>query len=163
MKTIIVTGTPGTGKTTLAKKLSKKLKYAYIDVNNVIKENKLKEGYDRKKKCYVVDTKKLTKALNSIIKEATNDIIIDSHLSHYLPKKHVDLCIVTKCNLKKLKTRLEKKRNYPSSKVRENLDCEIFDVCLNEARESGHKVIVIDTTKALNIDAIVKKVNREIK
>jgi broad-specificity NMP kinase len=47
MKKIIVTGTPGTGKTTLAKKLSKKLKYAYIDVNNVIKENKLKEGYDR--------------------------------------------------------------------------------------------------------------------
>ena len=28
-----------------------------------------------------------------------NGIVIDSHLSHYLSKKFVDLCIVTKCNL----------------------------------------------------------------
>ncbi|MBW2984866.1 AAA family ATPase [Candidatus Woesearchaeota archaeon] len=161
MKTIIVTGTPGTGKTALAKKLSKKLGYAYIDVNKIIKDNKLKEGYDRKKKCYIVDTKKLTESLIETIKKATNDLIIDSHLSHYLPKKHVDLCIVTKCGLKELKKRLEKKKKYPKSKVRENLDCEIFDICLNEAREIGHKVIVINTTKGLNIDKIAHKINRK--
>lgn len=158
MKTIIVTGTPGTGKTSLAKKLSKKLSYDYIDVNRIIKQNKLKEGYDRKKKCYIIDTKKLTKSLTKIIKNAANNLIIDSHLSHYLPKKHVDLCIVTKCNLKQLKKRLESKKGYPKAKVRENLDCEIFDICLNEAREAGHKVIVIDTTKGLNIDKIAHKV-----
>lgn len=164
MKTIIVTGTPGTGKTTLAKKLSKKLGYEYIDVNSIIKENKLNEGYDRKKECYIVDIKKLSKSLiktiNSSKKEKKSGIIIDSHLSHYLPKKYADLCIVTKCNLKKLKSRLEKNKKYPKAKVRENLDCEIFDVCLTEAREAGHKTIVIDTTKALNIDKIASKINK---
>jgi adenylate kinase len=176
MKTIIVTGTPGTGKTTLAKKLSKKLNYKYIDVNEVIKENKLKEGYDRKNKCYIIDIKKLNKSLIKIIEKSKNNLIIDSHLSHYLPKKYVDLCIVTKCNLKKLKSRLEKNRKYSKAKVRENLDCEIFDVCLNEARDAKHKVIVIDTTKTskevfehlkrivsnttkpLNIDRIARKI-----
>ena len=50
MKTIIVTGSVGTGKTTLAKKLSKKLNYEYINVNEVIKENKLDREYDKKRK-----------------------------------------------------------------------------------------------------------------
>ena len=67
-------------------------------------------------------------------------------MSHYLPKKYVDLCIVTKCGLKKLKKRLEK-RKYNKKKIRENLDCEIFDICLNEAMEKGHKVKIVDTSK----------------
>ena len=41
MKTIIVTGSVGTGKTTLAKKLAKKLNYIYIDVSKLIKENNI--------------------------------------------------------------------------------------------------------------------------
>ena len=81
-------------------------------------------------------------------------IIIESHLSHYLPKRYVDLCIITKCNLKVLEKRL-KKRRYNKKKIRENLDCEIFDVCLNEAREIGHKVVVVDTTNGVNVDEVL--------
>lgn len=157
MKTIIVTGTPGTGKTTLAKKLAKRSGYNYIDVNKIIKENKLEEGYDRKKKCHVVDIGKLNRSLIKSIKNYENKkikgIIIDSHLSHYLPKKYADLCIVTKCNLKALEKRL-KKKGYDKNKTRENLDCEIFDVCLNEAKEAGHKILVVDSSREIKLEKI---------
>ena len=193
MKVIIVTGTPSTGKTTLSKKLAKKLNLYYLDVNETIKKYKLSEGYDKKRKTKIVDVKKLNNALikeinnfkntikkNSIkmlsptkfnkikynklksIKNKKNNknidggIIIDSHLSHYLPKRYVGLCIVTKCGLKELKRRLKKKK-YPYNKIRENLDAEIFDICLSEAKESRHKVIVIDTTKGINITSFAKK------
>jgi len=184
MRTIIVTGIPGTGKTTLAKELAKKLNFQYIDVNKVIKDNKLSEKYDKKRKSKIVDIKKLNKVLINNIKKINNKqdpiknnsnilkkinkfktnnkiikgIIIDSHLSHYLPKKYVDLCVVTKCNLKILEKRL-KKRRYSKKKIRENMDAEIFDVCLNESREAGHKVIVIITTKDIKkeINSIMKK------
>ncbi len=147
---VIVTGSVGTGKTTLSKKLAKQHKYDYLDVNSLIKKKKFHSDYDRKKRCYIVDTKKLNKELIKIIKSSKNQtLIIDSHLSHYLPKKHVDLCIVTKCDLKVLNKRL-KKRSYNKQKIRENLDCEIFDICLNEAKEKGHKVVVVDTTKKKN-------------
>lgn len=76
------------------------------------------------------------------------DVVIDSHLSHYLDKKYVDLCVVVKCNVMVLEKRL-KKRGYSSLKIQENLDAEIFEVCLNEARENGHKVKIIDTSKGL--------------
>jgi len=150
MKVIIVTGTPGTGKTKIAKKISKEKKYIYLDVKSLIKKNKLNESYDHARKTYVVDTNKLNRIIvsdyiNSLKKDKKiKGIVIDSHLSHYIPPKYVDLCIVTKCGLKKLKKRLEK-RGYTKKKVRENLDCEIFDICLNEAKEAGHKIKVINT------------------
>jgi adenylate kinase len=144
MKAIVVSGTPGTGKTRLAKALAKNKNYEYVDVNKLIKEKKLYDSYDRKRKCNVVDIKKLNKFLIRLIGESKKKLVIDSHLSHYLPKKYVEFCIITKCNLKKLKKRLEK-RGYSKSKVRENLDSEIFDICLNEAKEMGHKIKTIKT------------------
>ena len=194
MKTIIISGTPGTGKTTLSKELAKKLNFYYLDVNRIIKKYNISEGYDGKRKTIIVDVKKLDKALakeinnykklakstikkipltkkfnknisnkiqkNNIIiknKKIKKGIIIDSHLSHYLPKKYVDLCIVTKCDLKILKNRLKKKK-YSEDKIRENLDAEIFDICLNEAKENKHKIIVVDTTKGIKsgLDSLPK-------
>ena len=87
-----------------------------------------------------------------------NGLVIDSHLSHYLPKRYVDLCIVTKCNLKTLEKRL-KKRGYSKGKIRENLDCEIFDTCFSEAKEKGHEVIALDTGRKINMKEIIKQIN----
>ena len=168
MKVIAITGTPGTGKTTISKKLAKKLDFYYLNVNRLISQYKLSEGYDKKRKTKIVDIRKLNKALVkeiSIIKKFTKNknkiknikgIIIDSHLSHYFPRKYVDFCVVTKCGIKELNKRLKKKR-FHKNKSQENLQAEIFDVCYNEALERKHKVLVINTTKSFNIGSLVKQ------
>ena len=69
MKTIIVTGSVGTGKTGLSKKISKKLNFQYLDVNEIIKKYNIPEGYDKKRKSKIIDVSKLNKAL---IKEISN-------------------------------------------------------------------------------------------
>ncbi len=158
---ICVTGTPGTGKTGIAKRLAETLDLEYIDVNSLIKKNKLHDGYDKKRKCYIVDEKKLAKA---VIKEIgkikktkqKKACVIDSHLSHYLPPKYVDFCVVTVCEISVLKMRLES-RGYSKEKIKENLESEIFRVCENEARELGHKVIVCDTTESSDIEKLIDK------
>lgn len=144
VKIIIVTGAVGTGKTTIAKKLAKKHKAKYIDVNKIIKNYKLSEGYDKKRKCNIVDIKKLNKILIKIIKNSKEDLVIDSHMGHFLQPKYVNLCIVTKCSIKKLRNRL-KRRGYSKAKIEENVDAELFDVCLNEAKELDHKIKIINT------------------
>ena len=63
MKIICVSGSVGSGKTTLSKKLSKALGFSYIDVTKLIKENKLSSGYDKENQCEIVDVKKLNKFL----------------------------------------------------------------------------------------------------
>jgi len=161
MKVIIVTGSVGSGKTTISRKLAKKLGYKYIDVNKVVKEYNLSESYDKKRKCKIVDVKKLNKVLidkiNMFSRDLEKGVIIDSHMSHYLPKKYVDLCIVAKCGLKVIERRL-KKRGYNKEKIKENIECEIFDICLNEAKEAKHKIIVIDITKGINMGKISKSI-----
>ena len=144
---VIVTGTPGTGKTTLARKLAKKHRYEYIDVNRIVRKEKLSEGYDRKRMTMIVDEKRLAKALEKMIRKARKEgrkLVIDSHLSHYISPKLVDLCIVTKCSLKKLHKRL-KRKGYHKSKIEENMECETMDIILEEAKDIGHRIKVVET------------------
>ncbi|MBI4158945.1 AAA family ATPase [Candidatus Woesearchaeota archaeon] len=147
-KAIIVSGCVGTGKSKTAKKISKEKNCKYVDITKIIKKYKLSDGYDKKRKSLIVDTKKLNKVLINLINNSKEPLVIDGHLSHYLDKKYVKLCIITKCNLKELKIRLEK-RKYSKSKIRENLDAEIFDTCMIEALEKKHKVKVIDTSAGI--------------
>jgi adenylate kinase len=157
VKLIIVTGTPGTGKTTISTWLSKKLKIPRLDLHDYYKQISTK--YDRSCKCYDIDIKKFEKLIKEKLKES--NLILDSHISHLLPKKIVNLCIVVTCsNLKKLESRL-KERNYFKNKVRENLDSEIFQVCLNEAKEK-HNIIVVDTSKSFNKKSLISEVENGI-
>lgn len=156
-KTVLVTGTPGTGKTTLAEKLSLLLGYTYFDIGLFVKKAHIYGSYDRKRCTYVVDEAKLTRELIKVREKALEafkasktgkkGIILDSHMSHCLPSRYADLCLVARCGLKTLEQRLRRK-GYSAAKVRENLDAEIFDTCLTEALEMGHKVIKFDTTAA---------------
>lgn len=162
MAVIIISGTPCTGKTTLARLLAEKLKYIYIDGNELIKQYNLGEEFDKERDSWIVDAEKFSKVVEDIIASEKN-IIIDSHLSHYIPCDLVDLCIITKCNLKVLKKRLEE-RGYDKKKVSENLDSEIFGVCEEEAKERGHNVVEIDTTKGISdnmINKIIENLNIE--
>ncbi len=168
MKTIVVTGTPGTGKSVLAKKLSLLLDYAYFDVNSFIKTAHIYSGYDRKRRSYEVEEGKLARELVKVrenaLKTGRKGIIFDSHMSHYLSPRYADLCLVVRCSLKTLQKRLLGK-GYGPPKVRENLDAEIFEVCLSEAREAGHKVLEFDTTSTsqIAIKTLVQKIKKSVR
>src|SRR3989344_3875530 len=124
---IAISGTPGTGKSTLAKILAKRLKFYRLDLSQYYSEIAVK--YDTKKQCYIVDIQKVERLIKEKAKQYPN-IIIDSHIAHLLPIKIVDICIVLVCpDLKKLKKRLER-RKYSVTKIKENLEAEIFQVCL---------------------------------
>jgi broad-specificity NMP kinase len=142
-KIIVVTGTPGTGKTTFSKKLALSLGFHYLDVNTLIKPYNLAESFDSDLNCSIVDESLLENAIRCEIAlnlSSSLGLVIDSHLSHYLSSDFVDLCIVISIPINLLKSRLES-RGYSSRKIRENLDSEIFDLCYVESLELGHNVL----------------------
>jgi len=157
-KIIIITGTPGAGKTILAKKLANAYSCWYLDVNEFIKKTGLRERYDKKKRCHIVDEKKLAEKIEGIIKFFRKEkigLIIDSHLSHYINQKFIDICIVAVCDRKILYNRL-KKKGYPENKINDNMECEIMEVCLEEAREFGYgkKIRIVDCSKKMDMEKI---------
>lgn len=167
---IAVTGTPCTGKTSLAKELAKQTGFKYIDGNLIIRKYGLSEGFDRFRRSKIVDSKRFSKAAVRYIKtdfkarkvqnkalfmnKRPIGYVFDSHMSHFLPLSFVNCCIVTKTSIKQLNKRLTLRyvsKNWPikvlKTKIRENLDSEILETCLIEAKEAGHKIIIADTTK----------------
>ena len=159
-KLIVISGTPGTGKTNLAVLLRKKINFDHLEIHDHYKN--ISSEYNKKKKCYDVDLKKFESLVKEKKKKSKDGLIVDTHISHLLPKKMVDLCIILICsNLKKLEKRL-KERKYSKKKIRENLDAEIFQVCLNEAKEKKHKILVLDTSKRLTKKEIINAIKETL-
>lgn len=52
---ILVTGTPGTGKTTLSSSLAESTGLRHVSVGDLVKEKNLHDGWDEELECYVIN------------------------------------------------------------------------------------------------------------
>ncbi|OIO65200.1 hypothetical protein AUJ68_03910 [Candidatus Woesearchaeota archaeon CG1_02_57_44] len=145
-----ITGTPGTGKTEVAKALSGLLGVPFFGMVDLEVQGLEAAGFDQERACKVIDEDIFAAAALALAEhkrsEGCSGVIIESHMAHYLPENKVFCCIVLHCELPELKKRLTK-RGYPEEKVRENLQAEIFDICGQEAIEAGHRCLEQDTSK----------------
>lgn len=140
---IAISGTPGTGKTSVAKILAKKLKANLIEVGKLIGKE-IPYKIDKQRKTKEVSMRDARKAVKNKITSGYN--IIDSHYSHMLKP---DVVIVLRTNPKELMSRLKRKK-WPYKKIRENIKAEILDAATIEALEhSGCRkdVYEIDTSR----------------
>jgi adenylate kinase len=132
---IALTGTPGTGKTTIAGLLP----YRVIDINALVKGG-MNFGVDPERGCLDADMDALA---DHLAKLNSDDIsILEGHFSHHF----ADWSIVLRLSPTALKSRLEA-RGYSAPKIKENLEAEALDVILVEAVERCCRVDEIDTTK----------------
>lgn len=131
---IALTGTPGTGKTTIARLLP----YRIIDINMLVKDG-LNFGVDQDRGCLEADMDGLEKRLHEI--DSDEICILEGHFSHHF----ADRAIVLRLAPSALRPRLEA-RGYLPQKVQENLEAEALDVILVEAVELCPRVDEIDTT-----------------
>ncbi|KAG5644756.1 hypothetical protein DXG03_007885 [Asterophora parasitica] len=140
---IVITGTPGTGKSTHAQILADEspVPLKHINVGDWVKERGLYEEYDQEWQSYTVDEDRLLDELEPIVSEG--GVILDWHTCEAFPERWADLVIVLRCDHTKLWERLEK-RGYPLKKIKENNEAEIMQVVLDEARSSYPVEIVVE-------------------
>ncbi len=147
-RVILITGTPCVGKTTVAKALTTKLDAEYINLTDFAKTHNLTLGEDAERCTLIVDDQAIQLKIAEAIKasEKTN-IIIDGHYAAAVtPADFVAHVFVLRRNPKELKMFMEK-RGYSGTKMWENLQAEIIDVCLGEAVEvHAGRVCEIDVT-----------------
>jgi adenylate kinase len=132
-KVIVVTGTPGVGKTTISQKLVDSLDTRYLSITGLVKEEKLITSVDKVRKTLVADTEKVFRRVQEILQSSVGNIVVDGHYAvDVVPKKEVKLIFVLRRDPAELKEVLEK-RGFEGKKLWENLAAEILDVCLLDA------------------------------
>jgi adenylate kinase len=141
---VALTGTPGTGKSSVATLLQKH-GYTIVRLHQLAKEYKCTDGIDTKRSSQLIEIDKLN---NTIKKTFATDTLVffEGHLGHLL--KAMDKVIILRCHPKELKRRLKKKK-WNTNKIKENVNAETIDVILCEAVEYHltKNIFEIDTTK----------------
>ncbi|MDK2892858.1 adenylate kinase family protein [Methanohalophilus sp.] len=139
---IALTGTPGTGKTSVADILENNYGYCVVHLNDVIKNEHLFDEVDEDRDCVLAEMNQIANYLDEHFSDKDDKIIIlDSHLSHHFAQQ----CIVLRTAPADLRARLAS-RGYKDRKVEENVDAECLDVILVEAVEMCESVFEVETT-----------------
>ena len=133
-----LTGTPGTGKTSLSAELRSR-GYNVIDGKEHIRSHGLMGELDKERDTHEVDLDDLNDSLQEY-RDSDELFILDSHLSHFMDSSGI---IVLRCDPNILAERL-RSRGYGDQKVLENVQSEILDVILCEATESDIPVWEVD-------------------
>lgn len=137
---VALSGTPGTGKSTVARILAG-MGLRVPDVGALAEEKGAVCGRDEERGSLEIDVDALDEALREEREEGT--LILVGHLSHLLT---ADLVIILRSSPAVLRARL-RERGWPERKVKENVEAEACDVILVEALERTDNVFEIDTTR----------------
>ncbi|MBI2530361.1 MAG: AAA family ATPase [Candidatus Diapherotrites archaeon] len=137
---IIITGSPGTGKTAVAKLLGKRLKCAVLNEHDFCMRKGIGkfEGSE-----LIVPLGKLRKALNAELKRRRN-IIAEGHLLCEI-KLGADAAVLLRLHPELLEARLEK-RGYNAEKIQDNVFCEGIDYCKKHLHRNFGKGKIIEVS-----------------
>ena len=154
---VAITGTPGTGKTEVAKALSKKLGWKYFSLNDIAEAGNLYEGYDEERGSKIVNIGKLREEVNALAATHRN-MIIESHYAHDMP---ADVIFVLRTEPSVLRKRMMQK-GFRAEKVAENVEAEMMEVIKDEAAAAHRNVHEIDTTRK-TAEATAKEMEKVVK
>ena len=147
-QTILVTGTPCVGKTTISRKLAKELDALYINLTELAERENLTLGEDEERKTAMINEAKMRQKLKKIIEKEARNIVVDGHYAAaVVPKSMVTRVFVLRRDPVELRKFMEK-CGFQGPKLWENLASEILDVCLVEAfrEQESDKVCELDVT-----------------
>lgn len=138
---LLVTGTPGVGKSTLCAKLAEMTGLSWLEISKIAKENNCIEEFDETYQCGVLDEDKLLDGLEGMMGVGGN--IVDYHSCNLFPERWFDIVFVLRIDNTTLYDRLAA-RGYTGKKLEDNINCEIFQTICEEARASYAPEIVYE-------------------
>jgi adenylate kinase len=137
---ILITGTPGCGKSTFLQLLSSACSLKPLIVGDLVKEKGLHEGWDADWEAYTLDEDRLLDEMEEMLAEGGT--VVEYHSCDFFPERWFDLVVVLRTDNTVLYDRLQK-RGYSQKKIEENLQAEIFGVVAEEAHKSYDEKIVV--------------------
>ncbi|KAI0564977.1 adenylate kinase [Gracilaria domingensis] len=138
---MVVTGTPGVGKTTISRELAQELGMRHIEVGAFARERNLLADHDALHEAFYMHEDAVLDELEPLM--ANGGIILDHHSCDWYPERWVQMVVCLRASTEALYDRLEARR-YSRQKLDENMQAEIMQVVLDEAISSYPRVPVIE-------------------
>ena len=161
---ILITGTPGVGKTTVATKLASKLKAQLVNVGDLVRNENLVAESDKERGTLIADIKKVRARIRSMLRKAQGDTVVEGHYAYdVVSRESKPYVFVLRRDPDALEASL-KSRGYDEKKIQENVAAEVLDVCLIGAmkRLGPERLCEIDTT-SMNVESVAKEVTAILK
>lgn len=152
---IAITGTPGSGKTSVAEfgltNSNRDWSVSIISDKELAEKNGFLGKIDSNDGAQPIDVEQLVTTLSEQwAQPPENDTLIDGHLSHLLP---VDAIVIIRCNPEVLQIRMQD-RGWSKSKIDENAEWELLGAAWNDEREWGNTpVLELDSTET-SVDSL---------
>ncbi|TFG34831.1 hypothetical protein EU527_01265 [Candidatus Thorarchaeota archaeon] len=148
MTVILIGGTPGTGKTKVAKVLGSKLHVEVISLGELAEESGCISAQDKARNTGIIDEDCLVDALIDLVEDKSKRFVIEGHYIDLVPSRSVEWVFVLRTHPDVLKKRLSE-RGYKEEKVQENIEAEVLGVCQMDAIDAfrEEKVFEIDTSE----------------
>ncbi len=131
MSYILISGTPGTGKTTLAAELARR-GYTVFNVMELAEEYNAIGDYDEEYEVDVVDIDLIRDKLAE--KRPIGVEIIEGHYADIVPADQLLQCFILDPDIEIVKPRLVA-RKYSEFKIEENIEAHIMQECYFDALE----------------------------
>jgi len=163
MPIILVGGSPGTGKTRVAKILGSKMSVEVIALGQLADDSGCISREDKIRKTGVINEDCLVDALVELTSDKSKSFIIEGHYIDLVPSSAVQWVFILRTHPDTLKQRLSE-RDYSTEKVNENVEAEVFGVCQMDALDSfgEAKVHEVDTSE-LSAPETVEKIEALMK
>jgi adenylate kinase len=157
---ILITGTPGVGKSALCRALTETdpESIQWINIGSFAKENDLLGDFDETYQCHELEEDKIIDELEITMqrmpkematvtsntrKRVCKTVLIDHQVTDFFPERWFDIVFVLRTDNTTLYDRLgDNGRGYSGKKLEDNIQCEIFQTILDEAKESYQEEIV---------------------
>ena len=139
---ILVTGTPGVGKTTLCKLLAGYIQgQQYLGVSDAVNSQKLYKSWNQEFDVPEFDEDMVCDYMEPFMQKG--GILVEFHTCGFFPERWFDLVILLRVDNTPLYDRL-KARGYKEKKITENIEAEILFVTRDEVFESYKKEIILE-------------------
>lgn len=134
-----LTGTPGTGKSRVARILSR-LGWSVVTLDDLLRTGpeRFVIRRDPVRRSLEVNLPAIGRQVDALRDRVAAPVVLVSHLAHLLP---VDAAVVLRCRPSVLRRRLTR-RGWSRQKIDENVEAEILDIILWEAVHRLGKALV---------------------
>jgi adenylate kinase len=128
-----------------------------IVIGDLVKQKRLYLEYDPEYDSHVLDEDALIQELEPLTHDPSRGLILEYHSNDLFPSEWIDAVFVLRTDNTILYDRLVS-RGYEGKKLQQNIECEIFQTILEEAREAFDQVIELQSNSDQDMENNIRTI-----